>query len=76
MGYIQKKSKVSNDKNTDPKVYWTISNNILHNIKIPSIPPILAYSKTIRNIVEEANLFNNFFASQCTPLENTIKSPP
>ena len=50
--------------------------NILHNIKIPSIPPILASGKTITNIVEKANLFNNFFASQCTPLENTSKLPP
>ena len=66
MGYIQKKSKVSNDKYTDPKVYWTISNNILHNIKIPSIHTILESGKTITNIVEKENLFNNPFASQCT----------
>ena len=30
----------------------------------------------IINIVEKANSFNNFFASQCTPLENTSKLPP
>ena len=76
MGYIQKKCDALNDKNTDPKVYWTILNNILHNIKIPSIPPILAYGKTITKMAEKANLFNNFFASQCTPLENTSKLPP
>ena len=76
MGYIQKKSNALNDKNTDPKVYWTVLNNILHNIKILSIPPMLASGKTITNIVEKANLFNNFFASQCTPLENTTKLPP
>ena len=75
MGYIQTKSNALNDKNTDPKVYWTILNNFLNNIKIPSIPPILASGKTITNIVEKANLFNNFFASQCTPLENTSKLP-
>ena len=76
MGYIQKKSNALNDKNTDPKVYWTILNNLLNNIKIPSIPPILASGKTITNIVEKANLFNNFFASQCSPLENTSKLHP
>ena len=63
MGYIQNKSNALNDKNTDPKVYWIVLNNILHNIKIPSIPPILASGKTITNTVEKANLFNNFFAS-------------
>ena len=76
MGYIQKKSNALNDKNTDPKVYWTILNNFLNNIKIPSITPILASGKTIRKIVEKAKLFNNFFPSQCTPLENTSKLPP
>ena len=72
---ILKKSNPLNDKNNDPKVYLTVLNNILHNIKIPSIPPILASGKTITNIVEKAILFNNFFASQCTPLENTSKLP-
>ena len=76
MGYIQKKSNALSDKNTDPKVYWTVLNNILHNIKIPSIPHILASCKTIKNIVAKTNLFNNFFTSQCTPLENTSKLPP
>ena len=55
MGNIQKKSYALNDKNTDRRVYWTILNNILHNIKIPSIPPILASGKTITNSVEKAN---------------------
>ena len=76
MGYIQKKINALNNKKTDPKVYWTVLNNIVHNIKIPSMPPILASGKTITNIVEKTNLFNNFFASQCTPLENTSKLPP
>ena len=68
MGYIQKKSNALNDQNTDPKVYWTSLT--------PSISPILASGKTITNIVEKANLFNNFFTSQCIPLENTSKLPP
>ena len=76
MGYIQKKSNTLNDKNTDPTVYWTILNNFLNNIKIPSIPPILASGKAITKIVEKENLFNNFFASQSTPLANTSKLPP
>ena len=76
MGYIQKKSNTLNDKNIDPTVYLTILNNFLNNIKIPSIPPILASGKAITKIVEKENLFNNFFASQSTPLANTSKLPP
>ena len=70
MGFIQKKSNALNDKNTDAKVYWIVLDNILHTIKIPSTPPVLGFGKTITNIVEKVNLFNNFFASQCTPLIN------
>ena len=68
MGYIQKKSNALNDKNTDPIVYWTILSNFLNSF--------LASGKTITNSVEKANLFNNFFVAQCTPLENTSKLPP
>ena len=76
IGYIRQKISALNDKNTDPKVFLTILNNILDNIKIPSKSPILAYGKTITSIVEKANLFNHFFASQCTPLENTSNLAP
>ena len=31
--------------------------------------------ETITNIVKKANIFNEFFASQCTPLENSSKLP-
>ena len=50
MGYIQKKSNALNDKNTDPKVYWTILNNFLNNIKIPSIPPTLHLIKQLQTL--------------------------
>ena len=48
-------------------------NNFLNNIKIPFVPPILISSETITNTVEKANIFNEYFASQCTPLENNRK---
>ena len=50
-------------------------NNFLNNIKIPSVPPIFISGETITNIVEKANNFNEFFASQCTLLENDSKRP-
>ena len=76
MNYIRNKSNILNDKKTDPKKYWTILNYFLNNIKIPSIPPLFSNGKTITNVVEKANLFNDFFAAQCTPLENTSTLPP
>ena len=70
-----KKSNVLIDKSTDPKVYWAVLNNFLNNIKIPSVPPILISGETITNIVEKVNIFNEFLASQCTPLEDNSKHP-
>ena len=75
MNYIKNKSNILNDKKADPKVYWTVLNYFLNNIKVPSIP-IFSNGKTITNIVDKANLFNDFFASQCTPLDNTSTLPP
>ena len=75
MIYILKKSNVLDDKRTDPKVYWTILKKFLNNIKIPSVPPVLISDETIADIVEKANNFNEFFASQCTLLENNTKLP-
>ena len=73
MSYIKNKINILNDKKTDPKVYWTILNYFLSNIKISSIPPIFANGKTISNVADKAN---DFFASQCTPLENSSTLPP
>ena len=72
MIYI-KKSNVLNDKRIDPKVYWALLNNFLNNIKIPSVPPILTSGEKISNIVEKTKIFNEFFVSQCTPLEYSSK---
>ena len=58
-----KRSNVLNDKHTDPKVYWTVLNNFLNNIKILSVLPVLASGETITNIVEKANIFNESFAT-------------
>ena len=44
--------------------------------KTPMIPPLLVNDKIISNFYEKANLFNRFFASQCTPLENNSSLPP
>ena len=74
MSYI-KKSNNLNNKRTDPKIYWAILNNFLSNIKVPSLPPILISGETITNIVEKANFLNGCFASQCTPLKNSVKIP-
>ena len=50
-------------------------NNFPNNVKIPSVPSILISVKTIANIVEKVNIYNEFCAAHCTPLENNSKLP-
>ena len=44
-------------------------------IKVPLLPPLLVNNKTVSDFTEKANLFNDFFASQCTPISNNSVLP-
>ena len=50
-------------------------NRFLNNRKIPAIPPPLKSGNIITNLFEKADLFNKFFADQCTLLNNLNKLP-
>ena len=63
------------DPKTAPKTYWSILNRFLHNKNIPSIPPLLVNNKFISEFRVKANLFNDFFASICTPINNGSTLP-
>ena len=47
----------------------------LNNKKIPCIPPISHNNNYITDFKKQAEIFNNFFAKQCTTLNNTSKFP-
>ena len=63
------------DSNTSPKTYWAILNRLLYNKKLPTIPPLLIDGKLVSDFCKKANIFNNFFASICTPVDNTSCLP-
>ena len=73
--YILKMTKKLADSNTSPKTYWTILNRLLCNKKIPTIPPFLLDGKLVSDFCKKANIFNNFFASICAPIDNTSCLP-
>ena len=54
---------------TDIKTYWSILKTFLNKTKTPSIPPILHNNVFITDFLEKANLFNQYFAHQCTILD-------
>ena len=61
------------DPTTSPKPYSSILETVLNNKKIPCIPPIYHNNNYITDFKEKAQIFNNFFAKQCTLVENTSK---
>ena len=74
--YILKMSKKLEDSHTAPKAYWTILNRLIYNKNIPAIPPLFADGNFISDICTKANIFNNYFASICTPIKNASVLPP
>ena len=67
-------AKLDNPK-TVPKTYWSIINKFLSNKKTPIIPSVLVNGELVSDFERKANLFNNYFASQCTSIENGSKLP-
>ena len=72
--YSKLTSKLANPA-TSSKTYWSILKTFLNNKKIPCIPPLFHENKFITNFKEKAELFNTFFASQCTLLNNSSVLP-
>ena len=52
------------------KTYWSILKTFYNDKKIPIIPPLLIDNKFVTDIKSKADIFNKFFADQCTPLRN------
>ena len=59
-----------NDLKTSAKTYWSILKFFYNDSKIPLIPPLLVNNKIVLNFTKKANIFNDFFATQLTPLSN------
>ena len=68
------RAKLDNPKSA-PKTYWTIINKFLSQKKIPIIPPILVNGELVSDYKQKAKIFNNHFASLCTPIKNCSKLP-
>ena len=66
--------KLVNSK-TNSKTYQSIINKFLSNKKTLIIPPFLVNDELVSHFKQKANLFNIYFASQCTPIKNGSKIP-
>ena len=57
------------------KAYWSLQKTFLNNKKIPLIPPLYYQGDFVINFKIKAELFDSFFASQCSLIKNDSKLP-
>ena len=57
------------------QAFWFILETFCSGNKVHLIPSVLVNYKFISNFKENANLFNNYLASQCTPITNSSALP-
>ena len=72
--YSRIASKLTNVQRNS-KTYWSLLNRYLNNKKIPLIPPLFHENKFVTDFKEKAELFNSFFAKQCSLIKNSSKLP-
>ena len=68
-------SKKVVDPMTSTKSYWSTLKMFLNNKKIPCIPPLRHQNKYVTDFKEKAEIFNSFFAEQCSLINNSSKLP-
>ena len=72
--YSKLSQKLSN-KATSSKAYWPILKTFLNDKNIPCISPIFHDNNFVIDFREKAELFNTFFAEQCSLPKNNSELP-
>ena len=49
------------------------TNSFLVNTNMPTIPPLFDSGKIVTDYPSKAEIFNNYFATQCTPLKTKMR---
>ena len=68
--YYTKLGDKLSDHKTGPKNFWTAFKKIVNKKKYTNIPPIIENNTFISNFNLKANLFNEYFATQCKIYDN------
>ena len=74
--YTQRMTNKLNDPKVAAKTYCSILNTFLYIKKIAAISPLLINGEFVSDFCTKANLFNYFFASICTLINNGSTVPP
>ena len=75
ISYYENLAKKLNNPLSRTKTNWSILKTFYNNKKTPQIPPLLEDDKFVTDMKTKADIFNKFFAEQCTPLKNDSKLP-
>ena len=68
--HFNKISKKLCDPLISTKCYWSLLKAILNEKKVPCIPPIFNNNKYVTDFKEKSEIFNFFFANQCSLIPN------
>jgi hypothetical protein len=75
--YIDDLSAKLCNPNSGPNVFWTAFTRLVNTKKLVNIPPLIeGVSSLVTNFQEKANIFNQYFATICRPIENGSVLPP
>ena len=70
VNYVNKIAQRLGDPSTSSKCYWSLLKTLLNGKKSPCIPPLFHGYKFIVDFQEKSEIFNSFFANQCSPISN------
>ena len=73
--YFNKITKKLCDPLTSTKSYWSLLKTILNVKKVPCVPPIFHKNKYLTDFKETSEIFNSFFANQCSHIPSNSILP-
>ena len=73
--YFIRLGKKLGDPSRSIKTYWATLRTLWNGKKVSNIPPLLANDELITEFEVKANIFNKYFASQCTTINNNSVLP-
>ena len=63
--YYANLGKKLSDPKTGTKTYWSLFSKLINKKKFSNIPPLLEHGLFVTNVDAKANIFNDYFVSQC-----------
>ena len=73
--FLNNLAKKFSDPSTSTKCYWSLLKTLLNDKKMPCIPPIFHNNKYIVAFKEKSEIFNTFYAEQCSIIPNRSVLP-